>query len=291
MSTILCIYHSADLDGHCSGAIIKHKFPNAVMYPMNHGDIIDWDKIKKFDIVYICDFVLNPFSEMIKLENMKNIHLIWIDHHQSAINYLKESKKVIFGIQKVGVGACELTWKYIFPDKKVPRCVKLLSQYDVWDHSDSNTIPFQYGMKSKGDTYPTNNNMYKWVNVFLSNQRFIDKTCKDGDVIISYKNEFNKNMCNIQAFETVIDGHKAIACNRGLESSQMFKSIWNNKKWDLMISFYLSKTCKWFVSLYTDKKGINVSEIAIKHGGGGHIQAAGFECKQLPFSIEGSDNE
>jgi oligoribonuclease NrnB/cAMP/cGMP phosphodiesterase (DHH superfamily) len=286
MKKILCIYHSADLDGHCSGAIIKYKFHDAVMYPMDHGDIINWDKIKKFDIVYICDFVLNPFSEMIKLENMKNIHLIWIDHHLSAINDSKNCIIKFFGIQKTGIGACELTWKYIFPNKQVPKCVKLLSQYDVWDHSHPDTLPFQYGMKAIGDTHPINKNMYKWNNVFLSDQKFIDKTCMDGEAIISYNNNFNRNMCNIQAFETVIDGYKAIACNRGLESSQMFKSIWDNKKYDIMISFYLSKNMHWFISLYTDKENINVGEIASRYGGGGHKQAAGMDLKKLPFNIK-----
>ena len=34
---------------------------------------------------------------------------------------------------------------------------------------------------------------------------------------------------------------------------------------------------------YIPKKNIDCSEIAKKYGGGGHKQAAGFQCKELPF--------
>jgi nanoRNase/pAp phosphatase (c-di-AMP/oligoRNAs hydrolase) len=37
------------------------------------------------------------------------------------------------------------------------------------------------------------------------------------------------------------------------------------------------------VSLYTTNPDIDVSEIALKYKGGGHMAASGFTCKHLPF--------
>lgn len=283
MGSKLCIYHSADLDGHCSGAIIKYKYPDAVMHPLDHGDEIDMNWVCDFDTVFICDFVLSPFSKMVELN--KKVSLIWIDHHKTAIDAMKEDGDVFFGIQQNGIGACELTWKYLFPSEPVPRGVKLLAQYDVWDHSDLDTLPFQYGMKSIGDTHPIKDNMYKWNNVFFNDHKLFEKTCNAGDAVIAYRDLLNKRICEVQAFETVIDGYKAIACNRGLESSQMFETVWDKEKYDLMISFYLSKDMQWCISLYTNKEGIDVSVIAKKYGGGGHVQAAGCSVLILPFDV------
>ena len=84
--TIKCFYHSADLDGHCSGAIVKFRFPEAVMHPINYGDTFPWDLFTEMprQDVYIVDFALQPFMEMHQLAAICNLH--WIDHHKSAIS-------------------------------------------------------------------------------------------------------------------------------------------------------------------------------------------------------------
>jgi nanoRNase/pAp phosphatase (c-di-AMP/oligoRNAs hydrolase) len=60
----------------------------------------------------------------------------------------------------------------------------------------------------------------------------------------------------------------------------LFDSI--EEDYDIMIPFSFNGE-EWNVSLYT-KKDIDVGKIAIKYGGGGHAKAAGFRCKELPFS-------
>lgn len=43
----------------------------------------------------------------------------------------------------------------------------------------------------------------------------------------------------------------------------------------------------WLVSLYhaAHRKDLDLSSIAVKHGGGGHRGACGFTCKTLPFTL------
>ena len=78
-----CFFHSADLDGHCSGAIIKYKHPDCVMYPMDYGDKFPWHHINPDDIVYMVDFSL-PIDDMNKLSDKLGFNFIWIDHHETA---------------------------------------------------------------------------------------------------------------------------------------------------------------------------------------------------------------
>ena len=52
-----------------------------------------------------------------------------------------------------------------------------------------------------------------------------------------------------------------------------------------MIAFGWTPIGMWRVSLYTIFDHIDVSEIAKKYGGGGHKNAAGFVCDNLPFNL------
>ena len=69
-----CFYHSADFDGHCSGAIIKKKFDDVEMIGINYGDEFPWSDIKPDETVYMVDFSLQPFDLMIKLNKLCNFN-------------------------------------------------------------------------------------------------------------------------------------------------------------------------------------------------------------------------
>ncbi len=150
---IHCFYHSSDLDGHCSGAIVKYKFPEAQMHSINYGQQFAWDKVNtKEDVIIMVDFSLQPFVEMAKLYTEFGDRLIWIDHHISAVEEAKNWKDgednkslndKINGLRMVGLAGCELTWKHFFPEIEMPNAVRLLGRYDVWDHKDPNVLPFQ----------------------------------------------------------------------------------------------------------------------------------------------------
>jgi hypothetical protein len=53
---------------------------------------------------------------------------------------------------------------------------------------------------------------------------------------------------------------------------------------DALMGFYFTGQ-KWSVSLYhaKHKTGIDLSQIAVKYGGGGHRGACGFQVEKLPF--------
>jgi oligoribonuclease NrnB/cAMP/cGMP phosphodiesterase (DHH superfamily) len=272
-----CFYHSADLDGHCSGAIVKMKYPDCELIGINYGDEFPWDSIEPGEVVYMVDFSLQPDTaeQMRKLAGLADLN--WIDHHKTAIGL--ESIDHIKGLRKNGEAGCELTWQYCFPDEKMPYSVKLLGRYDVWDHdSDEHILPFQYGMRLSETRPYLSEAQSLWVVGWLD-------VCNEGEVILTYQAQQDAIYAKATAFETELDGLKCIACNKMLTNSLSFKSVWDSEKYDAMIAFGYRKG-HWTISLYTDKEGVDVSTVAKERGGGGHKQAAGFQADGLPFRLK-----
>ena len=279
-----CFYHSADLDGHCSGAIIKLKYPDCEMIGINYGHEFPWDRIKKGEVVYMVDFGLQPFEDMTRLNGLCELH--WIDHHKTAIDEAKNNLFSASGGQliKVGSAGCELVWRYFHGDKSIPDAVRLLGRYDVWDHSDEHTLPFQYGMRQIVDTTP--NNQELWTGVFEGGKLF-SSILDDGVLLLAYEEAQNTKFCQAYSFETELNGMKGVCVNRGFTNSKIFDSVYNSEDHHLMITFCRLKppAGKWTVSLYSDRDDVDCGAIAKSFGGGGHKGAAGFQCEQLPFNI------
>ncbi|MGA9100016.1 MAG: hypothetical protein WB392_13910 [Methanotrichaceae archaeon] len=277
-------YHSADLDGHCSGAVVKRRFPDAELNPINYNQPFSWATIAPVDAVYMVDFGLQPFEQMIRLN--ASCRLVWIDHHISAIEAYKASGETILGKREVGRGACELTWEYLYPNVEMPRFVYLLSRYDVWDHSDqalwdNEILPFQYGLQPE-NTDPLTNWEF-WSNLFRADNTFYENVIVRGQVILSYVAQTSARYMHSHAYEIQFEGLRALAVNVGNVSSRFFESMYNPAKHDIMIAYSYIRGQFWGVTLYSDKPEVNCAMLAKKYGGGGHRGAAGFSCKDFPF--------
>jgi len=51
-----CFYHSSDLDGHCSGAIVKQEYADCEMIGIDYGNKFPWDSIEIRETVFMVDF-------------------------------------------------------------------------------------------------------------------------------------------------------------------------------------------------------------------------------------------
>lgn len=283
---MICIYHSSDFDGKCSGAIVRkwakeNNLP-LILIGWNYGKEFPWDKITPNEQVVMVDVALETLKEMKKLADMCD--LTWIDHHGRKLEEME--KLECDGLRKDGTAACELTWQYFFPDDEMPEAVSMLGRYDVWDFdSGSNVEFFQYGMK----TYNYNVDAGIW-NYLLDdrNKNIVRGIIDDGETVRQYQKSQCVEMINIGIFETEIDGVKAFACNASdVHNSQLFDSVERPEGKYLFILFGWSSEGQYKVSLYTDENvDVDCSSIAKKNGGGGHKQASGFSCKKLPFEVK-----
>lgn len=224
---ICVIYHSIDLDGWMSAAIVKYWFektmPKGIEYtfakPMNDGqsgkkiwhsqydnckilnfigynygdtipDLSDYDKVIMCDISF-------PKEEMTKLFNKFDTEFIWIDHHKSAIidngeldEYGIEDISTLYnGLRKTDFAACELTWMYFFPNEPMPEIVRLLGRYDCFGHKTKS-----FEMISDGY-----NKAKEYLNeVDLLKEFENNKTSNDGYSLVYYANDIAKKLSEEQ---------------------------------------------------------------------------------------------
>jgi oligoribonuclease NrnB/cAMP/cGMP phosphodiesterase (DHH superfamily) len=266
MNDVLIIYHEVDFDGKCSAAIAAEAFTDCDFYGWGHYRDINWDLIEKYDTVVMVDISFPEEWMMERLDSLMDF--IWIDHHLTSVE--KYKSLCLVGKYEVGKGACQLCWEYFFPHLPIPKGVKLLADYDIWDHKDKDTLPFQYGMRYLDIQAE---DFFKWKQIFNNDGYLINKIFKLGNICFNFQTSQNEYKAK-STFELEFEGHKCIALNGG-GGSLVFESV-NGREYDIMITFsYNSKY--WTVSMYNDNGNVDVGAIAKKYGGGGHRQASGMQ--------------
>ena len=184
----------------------------------------------------------------------------------------------------------------------VPRFIKLLSDYDVWNESNQwawqeEILPFQFGMRTMEGVY--NPAAALWNNFFEGEVYLtIDGVCRIGKSVLVYQRQQNAEIMKRCAFDgelllPVIAGKRwsggrvaVIACNSPFCNSQLFDGFFDSAKHVLMVAFYIDAAGQFVVSLYATKDSpTDCSAIAAQVGGGGHARAAGFRSATLPLLL------
>lgn len=302
---MICFYHSADFDGFCSGAIVKHRFPDCELVGFDYKDTLNMDLIDG-EIVYMVDVAPQPYELMSELAERTVLH--WIDHHRKAIKafYKQRVDTQVEGSHtcpealmdnpnpRKQLAGCELAWQYMFLDRPMPYAVKLLGRYDVWDHSyDPNVLPFQYGLRAIAEDLRPENNMLFWETLFETGNIEINQSClsnrlrrivEAGNTVLQYEKKQSGIYCSATAFEVQFANLPTIVVNRALANSTQFESVYDPARHKLMLAFCWYKR-HWKFSLYSDHDDVDCGEIAAVFGGGGHKNAGGFYVERLPLAI------
>lgn len=285
---LLVIYHIADLDGKCSGAIIKRWFEQTpdyesiTLYGMNYGDETPKELIKNADLVIMSDFSL-PLHDMVW--TMGNTKLLWFDHHISAINEMKNLR--IFGSRDTAKAGCELTWEGLFPDKEMPPVVEMLSSYDCWrwvkedKNKQERILNLQYGMRLES-MWPDDE---RW-RYLLAGPGDLEQEMQYlewGKAVRRYQaNQMER--INSSGMIVTWEGFRWFAVNTHNASSTDFAPKIEELKEERIqgvISYHRRKDGSWKYSLRSFSEDLDVSLIAKKNGGGGHVKAARFGSKRI----------
>jgi oligoribonuclease NrnB/cAMP/cGMP phosphodiesterase (DHH superfamily) len=300
----VCVYHSRDLDGWMSAAIVKHysminNEPPIIYIGYDYGQPIP--NLDEYDKVIMCDV---SFSKELILELKTTKDLVWIDHHISAIQdvYGKDkwlpSTTDINGIQNTKFAACELTWQYFFPNENIPEIVRLLGRYDCFGHKGTNeefkVLEFQYGARQSISNYEE---AYEYLtsNIKLGNS-LCDEIWYQGKAIYEYLCTEAKQIYNrtfsidfILKEENENGGGGSITYNFIGVNQDRFNPVnfgidYHRDNYDGFACFWFTNG-KWNFSLYNDNGKVDCSLIAKQYGGGGHKGAAGFVTVDLKSII------
>lgn len=245
---------------------------------------------------------------------------IWIDHHKTAID---KFPTYIPGYRIDGVAACRLAWQWFndgsgmnnaeLPTKEQfinrmvaePIAVRLAGEYDIWDKRDDRADTFQYGLRSRelsesdwscilSTTKPSIEEVEGLIAVGHQNLIEPDGTCAPaivhglldaGRILQRYAHTQNESLVKNLSFIVEWEGLKFLTLNTGMFNSLVFTAKDKPETGhDALMGFkYDGK--QWNFSLYhaQHNKGIDLSVIASKYGGGGHRGACGFRLDKIPF--------
>ena len=305
------IHHSADYDGIFCREIARKFLPEAELIGWDFGDkpLVSHPDTQCYILDLPCD---KPFGFMHPPDDVFWKRCIWIDHHKSSI---ESHPANITGYRIDGVAACRLAWQWFsefqcepprvvacdkfptkqdFIDRKVrePYAVRLAGEYDIWDKRDPNTDVFQFGLRSKELT----DKDWKWLLTVRDNMTqgeyelaktnlAVGELLHDGLILQRYQNETDASIVNHRSFVVEFEGLKFLALTTARCNSLTFgaRDIPETGH-DALMGFYFNGT-GWTVSLYhaNHRKDLDLSQIAIKYGGGGHRGACGFCTNKLPF--------
>lgn len=312
------IHHSADFDGLFCREIARKFLPDAKLIGWDFGD-------KPIPIaslsgqVYVMDLPLDaPFGlKDDQLTGVGGIPFIWIDHHRTSI---ASHPTDIPGYRIDGVAACRLAWQWFaeragvspytpnfagrgveqslpsrenFIDRVVgePYAVRLAGEYDIWDKRDPNAELFQHGLRSQELTPMMWDLLLVPAAIQVDGKmdigrRAVGALLEAGRSIAYAREQEYKQVILKQGFDAEFEGHRYLACNsHELDiRSQLFEAGIKAEH-DGLLGFTWSGK-DWRVSLYgITGKDVDHSEIAKKHGGGGHRNACGFRTRTLPFIL------
>lgn len=296
---ICCVYHSRDLDGWMSAAVVKlwhstilNKFASATgefeadKFYNSNIDLIGYDygdpipDLSLYDKVIMCDISF-PVAEMDLIASRVDIiqrDFIWIDHHLSAIkecSFEIDGKYIsgYGGIRDTNFAACELTWRFFFPDKQMPEIVRLLGRYDCFGHKgtaeEKTVLEFQYAAR----TYWTSPD-HCYEALLHDDTRTVALFTEIGMGIHKYLCTEAKQIYS-KRFDLLIDGYKFGCVNRERFNPINFGINYHSDGYDGFMCFWYDGK-KYSYSLYNDNGQVDCSEIAKRRGGGGHKGASGF---------------
>ncbi|MCP4528620.1 MAG: phosphohydrolase [Aestuariibacter sp.] len=276
MKPILCIYHDHCTDGYGAAWVVQRKFgvENVELYGGTYMRPAPPVELYKDRTVYLVDFsykrdVLKKIAEQAK-------EVIILDHHATAeadIAPLIADGTVTGCFAKEESGAL-LTWNYLFAGFPAPRLIQHLSDRDLWTFKLPNTKVIVEAVMSYDYDYDT------WTDLMhepLSNlieigERLYAMKLKNAKDIIDSNTllvEFEGSLvpCVNMPYQWVSDGAEFL-----------------KDDYDFVVLFTVEREHVKF-SLRSAKGKTDVSEIALKYGGGGHREAASFSLAKDDYLV------
>ena len=281
-----CFHHN-DCDGRAAGAVVamfEDNFEKENFFECDYiNNLIPVNKISKGEKVYIVDYSISENT----VETLKKImsitdDIIWIDHHQSSVNMLNKHPefKSIKGVVQEGISGAALSYMYLYNKKyeDIPLYLKYVSDFDCWHLKMPNIKEFKYGFECY-DYGPLDDFWLRMEdNDKGDSNKFLQEVIDKGTIAKQYCEKDFERYRKSNAYETNIEGHKALVINIDSFSDVFGPELYN---YDIcLIWSYDGKNYSY--SIYSEGK-VDVSKIAEKYKGGGHPGCAGFSSSELLF--------
>ena len=248
------------------------------LHAASYGKEPPYEKINAGINVHIVDFSYPP-HQFLNLCSMAK-HVTMLDHHKTAIEsyaiYGNEdfgsNVKIVFDTAMSGA---MLAWNHYHPNRQPPRIIEHIQDRDLWKfilpdtkavHLNLNTIPKE---------------LLLWNDLILKTDAsgFEFKAfVAGGQAIQRYYENAIKNLQATQKRVCTFDGKRGFSCNApGLFASDLGHELANESgtyglTWEVLADGRVKGSLR-------SNGDYDVSSMALKYGGGGHKNAAGFVCE------------
>jgi len=273
---MLCIYHANCNDGSGAALAVHRKYGDVGNFykPCQYGD--DFPSFPNGEEIIIVDFSF-PRDVLLKAaEKAKSILII--DHHKTAEKQLASISKDADNITAVfdmGHSGAVLAWKYFHPTIPTPDLLLHIQDRDLWRFEMPCTKAIGFGLQ----LYP------KWKMWFDLN---LTELSNEGDAIGRFLWRKRKRIIRdkpvlFRLTEDVVPVYNM----PGFMISDTLSLALEEYPESRYAVAYFDIPGKRVYSLRSRKgSDVDVSEIAIRFGGGGHKHAAGFSLPLEKVYVE-----
>lgn len=272
------LYHGHCPDGFASAYVAWKKFGDTASYVPVHHDLPAPSGLEHRDI-YIIDFSY-PKEVLLDIER-KATSLVVLDHHKTAEDNVKAVKIHRFAKDQSG---CGLAWDYLFPNTQTPKLISYVQEGDL----NKSGLPHTHEILKVIYASPFTFEAFAKLESDLEDTALFQKYIEIG----TYYSNYFKRTAEILAEDAELvtfEGHDVYAVNvPRIFKHEVAQLLWRKHGHPFAIVWYETVDGMKSVSMRSDNI-FDVSDVAKKYGGGGHLGAAAFRVKAsdpLPFKTK-----
>lgn len=282
-NTHLVLYHGRCPDGLAAAWAVREVLGDQAQYvPMEYDGLVPDVQGKHLIIV---DFSFKPMTMRIFEDSALSVTLL--DHHASAKDMLASYQcacpqtHIEFDMHRSGA---MMAWNYYHPNKAPPPLIAHIQDRDIWTWTDPNTKPFLRQLDTMALTFET----FDTVAAFDS--KTYDRFVESGKGLVEQYDHLCKGFLDM-ALPVTIDGIEGLSVSTSAHFTSDVGNLLAKKSGTFGCMWYLESPSVVKVGLRAIE-GTNVSDIAVRFGGGGHKLAAAFRmpAERLPELVAGKIN-
>lgn len=288
----LLIYHKSDSDGLLSRSIasraLRDKCETLTEVGWDYGDPTPYTT--GIDEIWMVDISVAEILDNPTLRTKVRI----IDHHKTVVEkWGQYATEFALWIVDTRFAACRLVNGFFLnntlDDSRVQRIAFgeddltfLVGLRDIWKHNgtefETDCQHLELGMRSD---WPPDFDFYFSLGD-CGREVWIDSTKKRGEAVSKYAASQAKESAERGAMVVTLEGLRFLTLNTLMRGSMILdaysKEVLPTTPHDALMVWAVAKDCCVVVSLYhaSHNKEVDLSQIAKKHGGGGHPGACGF---------------
>lgn len=268
----LVIYHQGCCDGYAAGIVaydVLHTGTTTYrILPVNVSKMsTEIPRLPPARNVLSFDLSYTPETLRQLVEKYRDGVVEVYDHHITTRECLECEYAVCVHFDNEVSGAM-LAWRHYHPDSAPPRFIQYVQDRDLWhwrlEHSSEINAYLQSTMLTRG--------LRDWIG-HLRDDSWIEDAIMRGGVILATVKSAVDLICK-GSRPRVVDGLHVAVVNSPIYGSEIGDHL--SRYYDYVVVWRTAELSRVDVSLRSEKGKTDVSQIAKRFGGGGHVSASGF---------------